>query len=122
VAYGIRHNIEVMKEEGVEAKRILAVGGGTKNLTWLQIVSDVADIAMDVPEQQIGASYGDAFMAAVGVGLYDDLTEVTKWVNLKHEIRPQRKAQGEYELSYRVFRALYDRTKDLMHTLSDAER
>jgi xylulokinase len=122
VAYGIRHNIEVMKEEGVEAKRILAVGGGTKNLTWLQIVSDVADIAMDIPEQQIGASYGDAFMAAVGVGLYDDLTEVTEWVNLKHRIRPEPTASGEYELSYRIFRGLYDRTKDLMHTLSDAER
>lgn len=122
VAYGIRHNVELMKEEGVEAKRILAVGGGTKNLEWLHIVSDVANIAMDVPEQQIGASYGDAFMAGVGVGVFKDLSEITKWVKMKHEIKPDAQARQEYQLNYEIFRELYERTAPLMHKLSDAER
>jgi xylulokinase len=122
VAYGIRHNIEVMEKEGVQPERILAVGGGTKNLTWLQIVSDVAGIKMVVPEQQIGASYGDAFMAGVGVDVFDDLAEVDRWVRMKHEIHPDPEAQKEYEVNYSVFRRLYERTKGLMHRLSAAER
>lgn len=122
VAYGICHNVEGMRREGVEPQRILAVGGGTKNLPWLQIVSDVAGITMMVPKQQIGASYGDAFMAGVGVGVFDDLTEVTQWVEMKHEIHPDAERQQEYKLNYRIFRALYEQTKGLMHQLSDAER
>ena len=31
IGYGIRHNIDAMRAEGVPPKRILAVGGGTKN-------------------------------------------------------------------------------------------
>ena len=122
VAYGIRHNVELMKEEGVEAKRILAVGGGSKNLEWLHIVSDVANIAMDVPEQQIGASYGDAFMAGVGVGVFKDLSEITRWVKMRHEIQPDQTVQQEYQLNYEIFRELYTTTAPLMHKLSDAER
>jgi xylulokinase len=122
VAYGIRHNVEGMRREGVEPQRILAVGGGTKNLPWLQIVSDVAGITMMVPKQQIGASYGDAFMAGVGVGIFNDLTEVTQWVEMKHEIHPDPERQQAYNLNYRIFRELYEQTKGLMHQLSDAER
>lgn len=122
VAYGIRHNVEGMAQEGVEAKRILAVGGGTKNLPWMQIVSDVAAIKMGVPEQQVGASYGDAFMAGVGVGVFSALTEVTQWVKMKHEILPNPKMRQAYEVNYRVFREVYEQTKGLMHRLADAER
>lgn len=122
VAYGIRHNVEGMQKEGVDIRRILAVGGGTKNLTWLQIVSDVADIAMHVPKQQIGASYGDAFMAGVGVGVFDDLTEVTQWVEMQYEIRPDPAAHEAYAVNYHVFRELYERTRPLMHTLADQAR
>ncbi|MCX8063520.1 MAG: FGGY-family carbohydrate kinase, partial [Anaerolineales bacterium] len=58
VAYGIRHNLEVMQEEQVIPQRVIAVGGGTKNPLWLQIVSDVCRIPLQVPTEQIGASYG----------------------------------------------------------------
>ncbi len=44
VAYGIRHNLDTFRSIGAKVKRIVAVGGGTKSSTWLQIVSDVADV------------------------------------------------------------------------------
>ena len=37
---------------------------------WTQIVSDVTGRGQQVPEQTIGASYGDALMAAIGGGLH----------------------------------------------------
>ena len=88
VGFGIRHNLEAMRNEGVEPKRILAVGGGSKNDLWMKIVADIARIELVVPEQQIGASYGDAFMAGVGVGLFKDLKEIPKWVKDKKTVVP----------------------------------
>ncbi len=40
VGFGVRHNLEVMEEEGVKPERLfLATGGGTKNSMWMQMVS-----------------------------------------------------------------------------------
>jgi xylulokinase len=119
VAFGIRHNFEVMAEEGVRPERILAVGGGTKNPLWLQIVADVAGLELHVPEQQIGASYGDAFLAGVGVGLYKNLSEIKRWVKIKDVVRPDPVAWEAYAVNYQIFRELYTHTQTLMHRLSD---
>jgi xylulokinase len=69
VAYGICHNIETFRNIGAQVRQVVAVGGGTKSRTWLQIVSDVAGIPQMVPAQTIGASYGDAFLAGVAANL-----------------------------------------------------
>jgi xylulokinase len=118
VGFGIRHNLEVMRQEGVVAERIMAVGGGTKNALWLQLVADIVNTELTIPAQQIGASYGDAFMAGVGVGLFKDLTEITSWVKDKKIVTPNLQVHQQYAASYRIFRDLYDSTKSLMHELA----
>ena len=70
VGYGIRHNLDAMRAEGMAPARILAVGGGTLNRAWMQMVSDIAGIEQHIPAQQIGAAYGDAFLAGVGIGMF----------------------------------------------------
>ncbi|HVO70324.1 MAG TPA: FGGY-family carbohydrate kinase, partial [Aggregatilineaceae bacterium] len=119
VAFGIRHNFEQMAEEGAQPRRILAVGGGTKNALWLQIVADACNVKLNVPDQQIGASYGDAFLAAVGLGLYDNLVQIKQWVKVKDVVKPDARNWEEYDFHYRVFRDLYNTTKPLMHRLTD---
>ena len=120
VGFGIRHNIEMMQDEGLNPARILAVGGGTQNDLWLQLVADIVDVEIAVPQQLIGACYGDAFMAAVGTGLCEDLTEITSWVNYKKIVRPNLKSHKQYAVNYNIFRALYNSTQTLMHQLADS--
>jgi len=122
VGFGIRHNVECMHAEGLSPKRILAVGGGTKNKKWMQIISDIAGIKMIIPDQQIGSAYGDAFMAAVGVGLFSDLKEITKWVRYQSGIKPNPDSTRNYKPYYEIYRELYEQTKHLMHDLSVLKR
>lgn len=119
VAYGIRHNFEVMEQEGARPRRVFAVGGGTKNPLWLQIVADNCGVELHVPEQQIGASYGDAFLAAVGVGLYDNLSQVTEWVKTREILCPSDEHREVYDFNYAIYRDLYVSTRPLMHRVSD---
>ena len=119
VAFGIRHNLEVMREEGLRPERVLAVGGGTQNRTWLQIVADACDIELTLPEQQIGASYGDAFLAGAGIGLFKNLAEIKAWCKTKETIKPDPERHKRYEANYQIFRELYTSTKHLMHKLAD---
>ncbi len=118
VGFGIRHNIDKMKEEGAQPKRILAVGGGTYNPLWMQIVSDIANIEQHVPEQQIGASYGDAFLAGIGVGCFSSTAEAARWVKIKSAIKPDPEAHARYEDYYQIYRELYTRNQPLMQRLT----
>jgi xylulokinase len=68
IAYGTNHVIETYREVGQAPARLLAVGGGTKNRIWCQATSDIAGIDQFLCERTIGASYGDAFLAAVAIG------------------------------------------------------
>lgn len=118
VGFGIRHNFEGMLAEGLHPKHILAVGGGVKNLAWMQIISDIANIEMSIPEQQVGSAYGDAFLAGVGVGLFSGVSEVRKWVRYLHHITPNPEATARYAPLYAIYRDLYTQTSSLMSRLS----
>ena len=119
VGFGIRNNMETMKAEGVFPQHIKAIGGGTKNLIWLQAIADICSIDLEVPQQQIGASYGDAFLAGVGIGLYQDLSEIKKWTKDGQMIRPDKDQHALYEMNYQIFKELYTSTKPSMEKLAN---
>ncbi|MCK6560214.1 FGGY-family carbohydrate kinase [candidate division KSB1 bacterium] len=116
VGYGIRHNIEAFNQVGAEVKRIIAVGGGTKSTTWLQIVSDISAVPQVVPEITIGASFGDAFLAGLAAGVLqrDDLEH---WVRAKGIIRPDSSRRQSYDQLYQDYLLLYQRTREIAHRL-----
>ncbi len=68
IACGTNHIFETYADVGQEPAKIYAVGGGTKNRVWAQATSDISGRAQIVREKTIGASYGDAFLAAMAVG------------------------------------------------------
>jgi xylulokinase len=118
VGYGIRHNLDALRAEGITPRRILAVGGGTRNRLWMQIVSDVGNIEQHIPVQQIGAAYGDAFLAGIGVGLFANTGEVGRWVRTQEVVRPDPAAHATYGEFYTLYRQVYRATADVMHRLT----
>ena len=67
ISFGIRQILERF-DDAHSAPRTVAVGGGLRSPIWAQAVSDITGRPQLVPEQAIGASYGDALLAAIGVG------------------------------------------------------
>ena len=120
VAYGIRHNIDTFQSIGADVRRVVAVGGGTKSRTWLQIVSDVAGIVQEVPLLTIGASYGDAFLAGLAAGLLQK-NDLAFWVKHGIEIRPDPTRTLIYNSLYADYLLLYERTRDIVHRLGEKE-
>ncbi len=118
VAYGIAHNLEAIRESGGKTEQAIAVGGGTKSRTWLQIVSDVTGIRQIVPKQTLGAAYGDAFLAGLGIGKFESLTDVKAWVQLAEVIQPDPKNHLLYQKYYSEYRKMYPSMKDQLHRLA----
>jgi xylulokinase len=96
-------------------KRLLAVGGGTKNSLWLQATSDITGIDQIVCEKTNGASYGDAFLAAMAAGLADR-ADIAQWNPVVKTITARPNAV--YEKAHGLFRRLYEQTKDIASELT----
>jgi xylulokinase len=116
IAFGTRHVFDTYEDVGHPPRAILAAGGGTKNRVWAQATSDVSGRVQIVREKTMGASYGDAFIAALAIG---DVArgDIRTWNPVAYEIAPSADLKGLYDRRYRVFRDLYTRTKDLMAEL-----
>lgn len=115
IAHGTRHVTDTFAEVGQSPARLLAVGGGTKNALWLQATSDICGIDQIVCEKTTGASYGDAFLAALAVGLVQR-EDITAWNPAAQTVIA--KANPVYETSHALFRRLYSQTKDIAAALS----
>jgi xylulokinase len=116
IACGTNHIVETYREIDQLPKKLLAVGGGTKNRVWSQATSDISGLPQTVCAKTVGASYGDAFLAALAVG---DVArkDILAWNPTARRIVPDRKSRAVYERQYRAFKDIYDRTKDLMREL-----
>jgi xylulokinase len=121
IAYGIRHNVETMRDEGHSVDRVLAVGGGTQNPLLMQIVSDVCGFEQSLPAQQVGASLGDALRAAVGVGVFDSLSEAVSTVVHLPPIRPDSSIRHVYDDMFELYKSGYRHTAEIAHRLGAIE-
>jgi xylulokinase len=113
IACGTNHIFETYREAGQEPRAIYAAGGGIKNRVWSQATSDISGLAQTLREKTIGASYGDAFLAALGVG---DVvaSDIRAWNPVEREIVADPTHAAVYRRQYSVFKELYPRTADLM--------
>ena len=118
VGYGIRHNLEKLAQEGIQVNLINAVGGGSKNLGWMQIIADIAEVDVRVPQGISGAAYGDAILAGIGIGLYKDASQAKIWDQDALHLTPSRGDSELYQRLYRVYRSLYHQTKNLLPLLT----
>jgi xylulokinase len=114
IANATAHVMEAYAEAGQRPARVLAVGGGTKNAVWFQATSDITGLVQQVCATSIGASYGDAFLAACGVGDAQP-NDIAAWNPVVSRSEPQH--HPAYERQFAVYKALYERTRGLMATL-----
>jgi xylulokinase len=122
VAMGVRHNLETFDSvrpggsarPGGGSWRAVAVGGGATGALWPQIVSDVTGRAQDLPAQTIGASYGDALLAAAAAGL---VPADRDWTKIAGTVVPRPEVAGLYDHRYSVYRDLFSATRALVDKL-----
>jgi xylulokinase len=116
VAMGVRHNLEAFDSVRPTGSRwrAVAVGGGAAGSLWPQIVSDVCGRPQDIPAQAVGASYGDALLAATAVGLVPPGTD---WTKIVATIEPRPELADLYDRRYGVYRDLHAATRPLVARL-----
>ncbi len=77
-AFEIAVNLEIMAQNGLAAKSVIATGGGARSDVWLQIKADVLGLPVTALDSgEIGAA-GTALMAGRAVGAYGGVSTLAK--------------------------------------------
>ena len=118
IGFAVRQVIALMESQTQPITRIVAVGGGAQSRVWTQAVSDIAGREQEIPEQTIGASYGDALLAAIGTGHAEP---ETSWASTAAVVRPRPEHRELYDRLFANYEALYPALKSVMHDLAEIQ-
>jgi ribulose kinase len=107
-AYGNRHILDKLGQLGVPTSQIVACGGGTRSVLWLQILADVAGVPISLTTVPDAVALGSAICAAVGAGAFPDLrTAGQAMVRLSTTVEPDAALRAVYDEGYVRYRETY---------------
>lgn len=120
VAFSLLHNVETAYEAGGEISSFNLVGGIANSPTWLQVFADVTGKPINIPSSDTGTNLGAAILAGIGVGIYKNALEAAKeTVSIQKTYAPNRNNHEAYQKYYRIYRKLYESTKNNMSNLAE---
>ncbi len=70
VTFGLRDGLELMRNLGINPKRVIASGGGARSPLWLNMLADNFHTEIATVNATEGAAFGAALLAGVGAGLF----------------------------------------------------
>ncbi|MBM6990770.1 MAG: FGGY-family carbohydrate kinase [Mobilibacterium timonense] len=108
------------KEKKVKVSDIVRfVGGGALSDVTGQMMADITKRRIEIVEdpQNVGA-IGAAAVAAVGLGIIDDLDQIKGLIRVRSSFDPDEKKAGAYDRNYSVFKRLYESNKDNFRTMN----
>jgi xylulokinase len=117
IAYGFRHNAEVMAAAGIPLERALVTNGGSKSTLWKQIHADVLNTELFPVRDHPGASLGAAILAGVGVDALS-IDDTGRFLRLDEPFTPDPAMVSIYDESYDLWRHAGSVLAPISHALS----
>jgi xylulokinase len=93
----------MLERSGIEGRRIVASGGGTRVDGWMAGVADATGLPVDAVAVSEGAAYGAAFVARVAAGLEPSLAESRRWARTGRRITPDAEWARAADSRFAVF-------------------
>ena len=113
VCYGFRHHLELLAGSGRTIRQIVAADGGSRSPLWMQIAADVTGNEITVVTGDAASAVGAAFVAGIGVGMFDDWSAIERFVTHGASYIPDAANVATYHHGYGIYHELYERLQSL---------
>jgi gluconokinase len=119
VTFTLRAITEAVRDtSGTQMETIRASGGFVRSPFWLQLVADVLDATVEVPENREASAMGAAVMALMAIGVWNDLSCVNEWLRITRRMYPDSQRARMYRKWFPLFEETYRRLRPSFLTLS----
>ncbi len=111
VLEGISFNLGIIKnilESEVEMPTIRLMGGGAKSLVWCQMLANIFDVPVEIPNYlEEATSMGAAIIGGVGAGIFRDFSAVDRFCKIQTVLYPDPEIASFYKERLPVFENAY---------------
>jgi xylulokinase len=126
VIEGVAMNLNLILEayrRQMRAEEMILTGGGARSDTVCQILSDVLQVRLNVPDHvDTATSMAAAVIAGVGVGVYPDFGEIRRFLGQDRSFRPDQRNAALYQQMERIFDDSYHALEPVFDELETLHR
>jgi xylulokinase len=120
ICYQMRWIIEIYHQKiGKTIKSIRIVGGCASSDHWMQMMANVLQIPVEIPENSSHAgAIGTAYCAFIGLGLCNDFKEVKQKIKVKQTFVPQKEHTKTYDELFEIYKAICPTMVNLFNSMN----
>ncbi len=126
VIEGVAMNLNLILEayrRQMRAEEMILTGGGARSDTVCQILSDVLQVRLNVPDHvDTATSMAAAVIAGVGVRAYPDFGEIRRFLGQDRSFRPDQRNAALYQQMERIFDDSYHALEPVFDELETLHR
>lgn len=113
VAYALYDSYRLIRDSGLKIKYPLVLNeGGAKSNLWRQIITDVFNVPTVLVKRRTGAPFGDAILAGVATGIFDDFSVAKKWAEYMELMEPSQKNHSIYMEYFQLYKQIYEHVRE----------
>lgn len=122
VMYRIRSVGKALEEVGAPIEEIRASGGFARSMMWRQMMADVMNRSVVIPDSIESSGVGAAMLALFALGEVNNLDEINQWVSITNRHEPDHSVVGTYDRLYHLYEKVYDQLREPFDEISDIQR
>jgi xylulokinase len=119
VAYALYDSYQLIEKSGMKLNTpIILNEGGAVSTLWRQIITDVFNVPTVLVKRRTGAPFGDAIMAGVATGVFEDYSVAKEWAEYVDRMEPIPGNHEQYMAYFALYKSLYEHVKSDFQTLA----
>lgn len=120
VAHALYYSYSVLQRTGLPSTTPLIFNeGGARSEVWRKIITDVFGIPTAMVADRGGAPLGDAILAGVGVGVFEDFAVAKHGAKYGQHLEPDADNHQLYKEYFEAYKGLYDDLQDRFQQLHE---
>lgn len=113
VAYALYDSFRLIKDSGKKMEYpIILNEGGAKSKLWREIITDVFNVPTAMVKNRVGAPYGDAILAGVVCGLFEDFSIAKEKAEYIEQMEPNIENNEIYMEAFSIYKNVYNHLKN----------
>jgi len=108
VTFNLNMILDIFKTS-IKINEVTFIGGGAKGKIWRQIMADIFDTSILIPNYlEEATSIGAAVIGGVGVGALKNFGDIERFIHVVDKVNPIKENQEVYKRSYKQFIETYN--------------
>jgi xylulokinase len=119
VAYAMYDSFWLIKDAGLRVNYPMVLNeGGAVSRLWRQIIADVFNVPIVLVKRREGAPFGDAILAGVATGLFEDFSIAKSWTEYVEPMEPDSARHALYMEYFALYKQIYWDLREDFDTLA----